>query len=59
MKVFWNSFTKTKLENIQKKTYAVEFPLNTNAQIQSIAYYRMKNSTTDKFRKVLRKKKMF
>ena len=39
----WGSFgtdapkKKKKLGNIQK-TYVVEFPLNTNAQIQSTAY---------------------
>ena len=41
---------KKKLGNIQK-TYVVEFPLNTNAQIQSTAYYQTKTSTTGTFLK--------
>ena len=32
---------------MSKKPYVMEFPLNTNAQIQSTANYRTKNSTTD------------
>ena len=36
----------------------MEFPLNTNAQIQSTACYQTKNSTTDTSLKVLRKKKV-
>ena len=35
------------------------FSLNANLQIQSTAYYRTKRSTTDKFRKVLKEKKLF
>ena len=57
MRIFWNRCTKKKkkkLGNIQK-TYVVEFPLNTNAQIQSTAYQQTKTSTTDTFQKVLGK----
>ena len=34
-------------------------PLNVNAQIQSTAYYRTKNSTSDNFLKVFRKKRLY
>ena len=44
---------------ISRKIYVVEFPLNTNAQIQSTAYYQTKNSTADNFLKVVRKKRLF
>ena len=42
---------------ISRKIYVVEFPLNGNAQIQSAAYYRTKNSTTDTFVKSAQKEK--
>ena len=56
--MLWNNCAE-KNWKICRKTYVLEFPINTNSQIQSTAYYQTNNNTTDAFLKVLRKKKLF
>ena len=47
--LFWKSYSKNLAKKIYSKTYVVKFPLDKTARLQSRAYCRTKNFTTDYF----------
>ena len=59
--ISWGSFEVAAPKNLEdiKKNVWVGVAFNKVAQIQSAAYHRTKNSTTDTFQEGLRKEKMF